>query len=162
MDAEVPVDCIPRELLESAGFLLGRVGMAVKTTAMQRFEEAGFNPYAYSVLALLDEGDRATQATIADTLRIDRSQLVEILDELEEQGLVERRRDPNDRRRHLVSVLPQGRRQLQAFRKLTQKLEAEFLEPLDEAERAELRDLLLRIAAHRDARYARPADVVSS
>lgn len=148
-----PAVCIPRELVASAIFLLGRLGYSVKTQVMEEFEAAGFNAYSYGVLALLEEGARETQATIADALKIDRSQLVGVLDELEEQQLVERRRDPNDRRRHLVRLTPAGRRQLTTFRKLVRRLEDEVLAPLSEAERRTLHELLLRVAGARDARY---------
>jgi DNA-binding MarR family transcriptional regulator len=152
-----PPACLPRELVASAVFLLGRLGYSVKLQVMDEFEQAGFNPYSYSVLALLDEGARETQATIADALRIDRSQLVGILDTLEEQGLIERRRDPNDRRRHLVSLSPAGKRQLTGFRKLVRRIEDEILAPLDARERETLHALLLRVAGARDARFVPPA-----
>ncbi len=153
LPAGPPQACIPRELIASTIFLLGRLGYSVKTQVMEEFETAGFNAYSYGVLALLEEGARETQATIADALKIDRSQLVGVLDELEEQGLVERRRDPNDRRRHLVSLTPAGRKQLTGFRKLARTLEDEVLAPLSDDERRTLHDLLLRVAGARDPRY---------
>jgi DNA-binding MarR family transcriptional regulator len=157
MNPEIPTDCLPAELVKSTGFLLGRLGVTLKMEMMEGFERAGFNAYQYAVLALLDEGARTTQAAIAKTLQYDPSQLVAYLDSLEEHGLIERRRDPNDRRRQMVSMTPAGRRQLAAFRKLVQKIEDEFLGPLEDEERAALHDLLLRVATARDSRFAVPA-----
>ena len=157
VNPEVPTNCLPAELVQRPGFLLGRLGIALKTRTMEAFEREGFSPYQYSVLALLDEGPRTAQAAIADALQFDPSQLVALLDGLEEHDLIERRRDPNDRRRQMVTLTPAGKRQLAAFRTMVQQIEDEFLAPLDEAERAELHDLLLRVAAHRDARYLVPA-----
>jgi DNA-binding MarR family transcriptional regulator len=150
----VPKVCLPRELVASTAFLLGRLGVAAKLQAVSAFEQAGFSPYQFAVLALLDEGERETQATIADALRFDRSQLVGLLDGLEERELIERRRDPNDRRRHVVSLTPAGKGQLAALRKIVRQIEDEMLAPLDASERQALHQLLLRIARHNDARFA--------
>jgi DNA-binding MarR family transcriptional regulator len=149
----VPVECLPRELVKSVVFLLGRLGVAVKMEAIEEFERAGYGPWHYGVLALLEEGARQTQGAIADTLGIDRSQLVGLLDHLEERGLVERRRDPNDRRRQMVSLTASGHGQLARFRKMVRRIEDEFLAPLSEDERTALHKLLLKTAAHRDRRY---------
>ncbi|HUZ98013.1 MAG TPA: MarR family transcriptional regulator [Gaiellaceae bacterium] len=154
MNPEISPNCLPLEMLARPAVLLARVGIAVKMETMDRFEEAGFNAYHYGVLALLDEGARETQATIADALGVDRSMLVGLLDQLEERGMIERRRDPNDRRRQMVSLTAAGKRQLASFRKMVQKIEDAFLAPLDEDERATLHDLLLRVAAERDSRFA--------
>ena len=95
---------LPDELVDSTSFLLKRLGFSAKGRSMAAFEEVGHNPYHYDVLATLDEGHHETQAAIADALGYDRSVLVGLLDELESLGLVERRRDPGDRRRHIVSL----------------------------------------------------------
>ena len=64
--------------------------MEIKDRTIEAYEAVGASPYHYSVLAVLEEGARDTQATIADALGYDRSWLVGLLDELEEEGLIER------------------------------------------------------------------------
>src|SRR4051794_18633620 len=144
--------CLPRELLSSTVFLLGRVGYAAKARAMEEFEEIGFSPYHYGVLTVLEESPRQTQAEIADALHVDRSQLVGLLDTLEERGLIERQRDPADRRRHMVSLTAEGRRQLGRIRSIVKRLEEELLAPLDGEGRTALHAILLDLARHHDPR----------
>jgi DNA-binding MarR family transcriptional regulator len=144
----------PRELVQSTAFLLKRLGWACKDRGYQAFEVIGSSPLHYGVLAVLDEGARETQATIADALGFDRSALVGLLDDLEEHGLVERRRDPADRRRHLVSLTPAGEKVLAEHRAVASRLDDELLAPLEPEERAELHRVLAKLAAHHDKRYA--------
>ena len=138
---------LPKELLASTLFLLVRAGTAIKARTLEQFEQAGFSMYQYSVMALLAEGDSTTQRSIASVLGVDRSQLVGVLDGLEDRGLIERRRDPDDRRRHTVRLTANGRRQLVRLRSIVQRLEESFLEPLDGDERKALHAALERITA---------------
>ena len=146
---------LPEELLASAGFLLARVGGGMKMRVLGELEEAGCPGFQYGVLALLREGASQTQARIADVIGVDRSQLVGELDQLEANGLIERRRDPHDRRRHMVAITPKGKKELVRLRGVVRRIEDEYLAPLDPESRKQLHDLLLRVAKGNDARYRR-------
>jgi DNA-binding MarR family transcriptional regulator len=141
-------------LVSRPGFLLARLGVEIKSRSIAEFAEDGLTPYHFSVLAMLDEGARETQATIADTLRLDRSQLVGLLDGLEQRGLVERRRDQLDRRRQAVSLTAEGRETLVRLRGVIDRIEAEFLAPLESQEREHLQGLLFKLAQYHDPRCA--------
>src|ERR687886_2376843 len=138
LETPLRVARLPKELGDSATFLLKRLGYAAKEQAMAAYEQTGLHPYHHAVLIALDEGAHETQGSIADALGYDRGQLVGLLDELEKRNLVERRRDPADRRRHIVRLTPEGKKALAKLRALARQLEDDFLASLDEAERAQL------------------------
>jgi len=137
----------PEELLASTGFLLKKLGWAMKERSHRAVEPSGVNPQHYAVLSVLAQGTCTSQATIADSLAWDRSQLVGLLDELEDRGYVARKRDPGDRRRHLVSLTAAGQEALTELRATFKDVERDFLAPLDEDEQRELHALLRRLAS---------------
>jgi len=138
----------PEELVGSTAFLLKRLAFAAKEQAMRAYEDSGLGPYHHAILVALDEETHATQGSIADALGYDRGQLVGLLDELEERGLIERRRDPADRRRQIVNMTPAGKKALNRLRGIAQRLEDDLLSPLDPVEQRRLHELLLRLAEH--------------
>ncbi|HUN33050.1 MAG TPA: MarR family transcriptional regulator [Trebonia sp.] len=99
---------------------------------------------ALSVLA--DRGPLSQQA-LGEALSLDPSNVVGLLNELEERGLVARQRDPADRRRHIVSLSAAGGSELAASDTALARIEDEVLAALSPQERAQLRDLLTRAAA---------------
>src|SRR2546423_1543791 len=125
----------PRELVSSSSHLLKRLSWVLKDLFGAAFDATGLTGPHYAVLALLEEEPRETQAMIADALGYDRSHLVGLLDELEEHGLIERRRDPADRRRHLVTLTAEGKRTLHRLRKIVKRADEDFLAPLDSGQR---------------------------
>ena len=145
---------LPAELVASTPFLLKRLGFAAKGRSLDEYEQFGLSPYHHAILALLDEGVPETQAAIADALGYDRGTLVGLLDELEEKALVERKRDPDDRRRHVVRLTTDGKRTLGRLRALAGRLEDEFLAPLEAEQREALHGLLLLLAARHEPRCA--------
>jgi DNA-binding MarR family transcriptional regulator len=143
---------LPNELLEKSGFLMVRLAMGFKSRAIHELEAAGYSQYHYSVLAVLGEQPRNAQATIAETLALDPSQLVGILDALESRGLVERQRLPEDRRRHVVSLTAKGKSELVRLRRRIDRLEDELFTPLDAASRKTFHETLLRLVEYHDPR----------
>src|SRR6266550_4043960 len=133
---------LPEELVASATFLLKRLGFSAKEQTMKAYEQTGLHPYHHGILTVLGDRSSETQGAIADALGYDRG------------GLVERRRDPNDRRRHIVSLTTDGEKTLRRLRALSKEIEDEFLSPLSNEERANLHALLYRLAEKHDPRCA--------
>ena len=156
MKTDMKTQTLPAELVASSLFLLKRLGMTAKQRSVDEYERLGLNPYHHAILALLEGSAPETQAEIADALGYDRGTLVGLLDELEEQKLVERKRDPDDRRRQLVRITIDGKRTLGKLRALARRLEDEFLAPLDAEQREQLHALLLVLAERHEPRCAPP------
>ena len=157
MKTAMKTQTLPAELVASSLFLLKRLGMTAKQRSVDEYERLGLNPYHHAILALLEGSAPETQAEIADALGYDRGTLVGLLDELEEQKLVERKRDPDDRRRQLVRITADGKRTLGKLRALARRLEDEFLAPLDAEQREQLHELLLVLAERHEPRCAPPS-----
>jgi DNA-binding MarR family transcriptional regulator len=96
------------------------------------------------------------QQTLGQTLMLDPNNCVILLNDLDERGYVERRRDPTDRRRHLVEITPEGTRALDEAEAKLDSLEGEVFGNLDAAERAQLRELLSKAMAGQETMLCGP------
>ena len=125
--------------------------------ATERLGPLRLSPRAWGVLSTLVESGPLTQIDLATALSIDRTAMVYLLDELEERGLVERVRNPNDRRSFLIHLTASGRQtQRRAAAALAGQAE-KLLEPLDAAQRRQLVDLLSEVVDHwQDANAPEP------
>jgi MarR family transcriptional regulator, lower aerobic nicotinate degradation pathway regulator len=95
-------------------------------------------------LSYLGDHDGVPQQELVDALCIDAKNVVLLLNDLEDQGHLLRRRDPEDRRRHRVYITAAGRRALEHADRVLQQIEDDVLRALDAEERAALWHLLTR------------------
>ncbi|HEY1334653.1 MAG TPA: MarR family transcriptional regulator [Myxococcaceae bacterium] len=98
----------------------------------------------FVTLLYLQEMEKATQQRLAQALMLDANNTVILLNGLEEKGMVERTRDPEDRRRHLVAITPKGVKALEKAERELETVEGDVLGNLDASERRELHDLLAK------------------
>jgi DNA-binding MarR family transcriptional regulator len=131
-------------------------------TVYRKAEETlpGLSLKDYLALTYLD--DRGVpQQRLADTLGMDENNLVLLLNGLEDAGSIARRRDPDDRRRHIVEITPRGKKVLDRAERGMAKLEEDLLSGLSAAEGATLKQLVRRVletqaAATKHHETARP------
>jgi DNA-binding MarR family transcriptional regulator len=86
-----------------------------------------------------------TQQELGDAMLMDDNTVVLLLNELEAAGFSVRRRDPGDRRRHIVEITPAGKRAIERAEKAQEGIEDELLGDLSPDEKATLTKLLTRV-----------------
>ncbi len=99
--------------------------------------------WGYVVLSALDGQPARTQAALAEIIGADKSRIIGVLDELEDAGLLQRTRDPADRRARLVAVTDEGRRKRRAVQVDIQRSEDSLLAKVSVADR----EAFLRVLA---------------
>jgi len=102
----------------------------------------GLRPRHLVALTVLRVRGGSTQQALATTLAMDGTNIVGLLNELEADRLIERRRSPEDRRRHIVELTEAGAKQLVKAERALATVEDEVLGALDETQRETLYDLL--------------------
>jgi DNA-binding MarR family transcriptional regulator len=140
----------PEELTQHTGFLLARLGRAVTRHYRSALTPIGLKPRETSALLTLRDDGAMSQQALGTALDIDASNLVVLLNDLEGAGLILRHRDPQDRRRHLVEISKRGSKLICEVEHASMQIEDEFFAALDPDERANLHDLLARVAQSTD------------
>lgn len=107
--------------------------------------ESGVKPPTYGVLRVVGQRGPVSQREVCDALGTHASDMVEIMDIVEREGWVERRRDTEDRRRYQLTLTTEGRRTLARYDTIAARAEDEVLKPLTETERRRLIDLVSKV-----------------
>src|SRR5438094_10129566 len=121
---------------------LGRITMHRFSEALEPF---GIRPRHVAALIELRDRGELTQQSLCGQLHLDPTNLVTILNELEQRGYAMRRRDPEDRRRHLVEVSKKGIAVIEKVSEVMDGVEDELLDGFEPAEREQLEGLLTSI-----------------
>jgi DNA-binding MarR family transcriptional regulator len=150
---QASADTTPRALSRLPSWLVSQVALHAGRLVSESLAEEGVRRHHFAVLTALDEQGAASQAALGRRVWIDRSDLHAVLNDLERDGLVARVRDEHDRRRNLVALTPAGHETLQSLNQRVQQAQDALLEPLSTAERAQLLQLLTRLAEHHTAVY---------
>ncbi|HEY1733624.1 MAG TPA: MarR family winged helix-turn-helix transcriptional regulator [Acidimicrobiales bacterium] len=137
--------------LAAPGTLAGPPGVVVLLTQLARVvyrrtpeSVLGMRLKEFVALSLLRDHPAAPQQAMGEAMCLDPNNLVLLLNDLEAAGYARRRRDPVDRRRHIVDITPKGVRALQRAERGLESVEDDVLSALDPGERAALRALLAK------------------
>ena len=131
----------------TVGFLLSQLGAANSRWFHDVLVPSGLDPRQFAILRFVAGAEGQSQNALGESLQIAPSRMVALIDELEEEGLVERRHNPSDRRAKALHVTDRGREVLSRAMKIGMAHEADICRPLREGERELLIDMLQRIAA---------------
>jgi DNA-binding MarR family transcriptional regulator len=130
----------------SVAFLLVQLGTHVAGLYGERLKPLGLEPRQAGMLVRLAQNNGRSQQAIAELIGVNPTRMVFLTDELEKLGLVERRRNPADRRSHALYLTEAGTAMLARVREVTKAHEAAVTGSLGEAERDQLTALLRRLA----------------
>jgi DNA-binding MarR family transcriptional regulator len=141
-------DIAEATLGSGCGLLVLRLARAAAWRLSRSLADSGLRWTEFAVLHHLEAQGPVSQRDLALALRIQPSNIVGLLDELERRRLLTRTPDPKDRRRHRVQLTARGLRAVTLAREATQRAEADVLAPLTPGERREFHSLLVRLTAH--------------
>ncbi len=129
------------------GALIDHLARRMRLRAEAVLAPLGLRPRHLVALTVLRDRGGSTQQALAATLEMDGTNIVGLLNELEAKQLIERRRSPEDRRRHVVELTGAGAEQLAKAEGALSAVEDEVLGALDETQRETLYNLLQQAAA---------------
>jgi MarR family transcriptional regulator, lower aerobic nicotinate degradation pathway regulator len=137
---------LPPSLTHWPGYLMTFIAEHASERFERELEPEGIRVKHATVLLVIDAEGPMSQRALGRRLRIDKSPMVGLVDDLERLGLAERRRSDRDRRVQAIHLTSRGRRVLQRITRYADEGNERTFGVLDEDERTVLHDLLLRLA----------------
>jgi DNA-binding MarR family transcriptional regulator len=131
------------ERATSEGLLLALLGQQAMRRLRAAHTEHRLSPRQFHLLGLLHDRGPMTQRELGALMNVDPSILVTLLNPLEADGYLSRKRDPVDRRRHDVTLTPAGEQQLDRAARAQRDAEDDLFASLTATQRSQLRALLL-------------------
>lgn len=132
---------LPQALLESPSFQLERLRRRTRDEVESALSKHGTSLREYWVLTCLMADDASSQSSLSTLLAMDASDMVRLIDSLEEHGWVKRERDPKDRRRQVVSRTKKGEKAQAMLAELVREGEDRALDDSTEKQLRHLRRL---------------------
>jgi len=137
---------LPPALTHWPGYLMNFLAEHSAARFERGLAAEGIRSAHAQVLVVIDAEGPMSQRALGSRLRIDKSPMVGVLDDLERLRLAERRRSDSDRRIQAVHLTAKGRRVLADVTAIADAENARTFAVLDDAEREQLQELLLRVA----------------
>jgi MarR family transcriptional regulator, lower aerobic nicotinate degradation pathway regulator len=128
------------------GLLLARLGQESTARFRRSLRPLNVGAQQFIVLKQLQVFGSCSQGELADALGIDYSNLASVTGQLYGRGLIERDRDPADRRRYVVQLTAEGVQLLADADNAIKAGEEDMLQSLEDGEREQLWELLRRMA----------------
>ncbi|MGK5631266.1 MarR family winged helix-turn-helix transcriptional regulator [Streptomyces sp. URMC 123] len=135
----------PSRIRTLPSWLLGRAAARGHRLVAEALAREGMRMTHHAVLSAVAELGPVSQAELGRSLSIDPKDMVAILNDLQDDGLITRAPDPGDRRKNAIALSESGERRLARTEKLGREANEELTAALSPAERAQLLDLLRRV-----------------
>ena len=143
--ADTTTASIPLSLADQVGYLLSKAHLRVHTRANDALEPLDLTVKHYGLLTLLVHEGPVSQGRLGEVMKIDRTTMVALIDDLERAGHVDRTRNPEDRRAYALAATASGKRVQGKAATLMKQVYDETLSPLSAEDRRELRRMLRAI-----------------
>ncbi|MEV1005928.1 MarR family transcriptional regulator [Streptomyces sp. NPDC049881] len=144
------MDETPDRMARKPSWLITQLAVHAHRLAMGGFAATGARGYHYRVLGALHEFGPSSQADIGRRCRIDRSDVVAVVNQLVANGHVDRSPDPEHGRRNRVTLTPAGLEQLRRMDVVLDEVQDDLLRPLTPADRETFTRLLTEVLIHHE------------